>query len=456
MTGIPAQFRLPQGVSAADEPVSSREQLVSFLAAGIKSDDGRVLGVEYERIPLRADGSAAPYADDGSSVHELLRFLIEHEGHRPIEMDGQLMGAEDADGTVNLEPGAQIELSLHPVRRAEEVHERLQRWRERLRRAADATGVFAAAIGLQPVTAIADLAWVPKERYRIMSRHLGTRGRLAHHMMKGTAGMQFNVDFTSEADAEEILQASLAVSPIVNAACANSPLEGGRANGALTLRPRIWNDTDPDRCGLLPWVFEEGFSFERYVDWALAVPVMFLVREGVFHALGDRTFGELLARSHPDWGAVTFDDFNLHLTTLFPEVRVKQHVEVRGADACSTEVVTAVAATWRGVLYDDDARAAARDLLADLGADARLRLHLEAGDRGLVATTPRGSLGDLLPTLIDIAEGGLNRLARDAGEESDATWLEPLRTIAAARRPPAHGLLEDWRARGSAALLERL
>jgi glutamate--cysteine ligase len=287
-----------------------------------------------------------------------------------------------------------------------------------------------------------------------MSRHLGERGRLGHHMMKGTAGVQVNVDFTSEEDAASLVRTALAVSPVVNALVANSPLEEGQANGFLTKRPRIWLDTDPERCGVLPWVIDEGFTFERYADWALDVTVMFLVR-GQLHAVGDRTFRQLLDDGHPVHGRVTFADFALHLTTLFPEIRVKQHVEIRGADACSLDLVAALTALWRGVLYDEVARAEALDLLPALTGAALAGFHEEVGVRGLAARCGGKSAAELATELVAVAAAGLERLASTCGVGSEASLLSPLVGVIRGGRTPAELLLDEWHAEGTAALLAR-
>lgn len=456
MTGLPPSFRPPPGVASVDSPIESRSELLAYFEAGAKPASARRLGVESERVPLRADGRAAPWKGDGPCVRDLLAWLAENRSWEAIEVDGHLLSLRSDSGSIYLEPGAQPEIALPPLESPAEVLRRLQAWREDLRAAAEATGVHAASLGLQPVTPISDIAWIPRERYGIMKRHLGARGALAHHMMKGTAGVQVNVDYTSEVDAAEVMRCGLSLAPLVNALVANSPLEEGAPNGFRTKRPAIWLETDPERCGLLSWVFEDGFSFERYLDWSLSSTVMFVVREDRWIEVGDVKLVDFLERGHPRLGRATHADFQLHLTTLFPEVRLKQHVEIRGADAAGAESAAAVTALWHGVLHDVPAREKALALLADLETSERETLHEDVGRHALSATLRGEPVRAWAKRLIDIAAAGLDRIAAATGEESDARLLEPLREAASSGESPAERLLADFEARGAEALLERV
>ena len=453
MTGLPPRYRIAPGQPEPDHPIRSEEELVAFFAAGTKTQDERVLGVEYERVPLRCDGTAAPYAGDGSAVRKLLEHLGRAHELAPLIVDGHLVGLLGHDREIHLEPGAQVELVLAPKRTAAEVSEALTEWWGWLEEAAEATGVHAVGLGLQPITPVADVGWIPKERYAIMARHLGARGALAHHMMKATAALQLNVDFTSEPDAAELVRVALAVSPLVNAFTLNAPLEGGRRNGWLSKRAEIWRQTDPARCGLLPWVFEEGFTFARYVDWALSVPVMFLVREDRWHAVGDRTFRELMERGHATHGPARHADFHLHLTTLFPEVRVKQYVEIRGMDSCPAGIAAGVVALWRGILYDGSSRRRALDLVDGLTSSARSALHFDVAREGLAATARGVPVRDLCRELIAAASSGLEHLARPGGQATDASLLQPLSQVVDSGMTPAELLLADWDGGGRTAIL---
>lgn len=461
MTGLAPKFHLPEGVASPDEAISSRAQFPAYFAAGCKSPGVELLGVEYERLPLRPDGAVAPYlCGEGPCVADLIEFLAAATDFERQVVEGHLLGLEGRRSAVHLEPGAQPELALAPKTRAREVAVSLGRWRSMLQDAARATGVHVVALGMQPVTPVADIPWVPKERYRIMSAHLGARGRLAHHMMKASAGVQLNVDYTSEANAAEIMAAALAASPLVNALSANSPLEAGQPSGHASRRAEIWLETDPERYDLLPWVLDEGFSYEAYARWALEASVMFVIRKDEaggerWVAVGDRSFARFLEEPG-ELGPATWTDWHLHLTTLFPEVRIKQHVEIRGADSCSIELVTAITALWRGLLYDPEARRESMGLLDGLDAEQRALLHSGGGRQGLGFEIGGASLQERSLDLLAIAGRGLDRLGRRDGEESEAVLLDPLREVAESGRTPADRLLADWRERGTAALLDRV
>jgi len=452
MTGLPPHYRTAPGLPGELEPIESVDDLVAFMRAGCKREGERRLGIEYERLPLRANGTAAPYQADGASVRSVLEFLA-GTGLERVDIEGNLLMLRGEDIEVHLEPGAQVELVLPPLDTAQEIRERLDTWHGLLVEAASVTGVHVVALGMQPVTPVPDIAWIPKGRYAIMRDHLGARGRLAHHMMKATAAVQLNVDFTSEEDAAGLVKTALALSPLVNALSVNSPLEEGRPNGFLSKRPAIWAETDPARCGLLPWVFEEGFSFRRYVEWALDVPVMFVNRDGTWHALGNRSFRKFMDEGHPTLGRALHLDFYLHLTTLFPEVRVKQHAEIRGADSCSVEMIAAITALWRGILYDAAARESAFQLVAGLTNVEREALHLAVARRGPAALASARSVRELCVELVSIAADGLARLTSGS---QDAACLEPLREAAESGRTAAESLLETWPIHGAAALLARI
>jgi len=455
MTGIAPQFRLAHGVERADAPIRSANELTSFIAAG-EAVGRQQIGIELERLPLLPDGAAAPYeATDGSRrcVRAVLESLADRFGFERVMRRGRLIGLRGPSAAVSLEPGAQVELSVDPRTTAREILDDLLAWRHQLALARTDTEVSVVALGLQPLTAVRDIGWIPRERYAIMREHLGARGDLAHHMMKATAGVQFNVDHASEDDAAGIFRTALALSPVVNALVANSPLEEGKPNGFITKRPEIWRRTDPDRTGLLPWIFDaDGFTYARWVTYALDVPVMFVIRDDSWVRLGDRTFGELLAHGDDRTGPARHEDFALHLTTLFPEVRIKQHVEIRGQDSCGVESCAALAAIWRAVLYDATTRREAGALAEGLDASRRAKLHDDAARQGLMARMGSSRLDEVAGELLRLVRRGLERLEGPAG--SDAALLEPL-DQAVIEGPPAVTLLREVSSDGAPALVRR-
>src|SRR5439155_20283422 len=255
------------------------------------------------------------------------------------------------DGARNtVEPGLQMELSGNIHRRLHSAAEELRRYLGQVQAASDPLGVVWAAAGTHPTAALDRIPWLAKQRYAIMREYLPERGRLAHTMMKGTCGAQVNLDSTDEADAMEKLRVAMGLTSIVTAAFANSPITAGRVNGQRTERAAVWLETDPDRCGLLPFAFEPNASYDDYIEFALGVPVLFLVRGGHYMPIRGLTFGQLLERGYQGERA-TEEDWQTHLTTLFPEVRLKGYLEIRGTDSISPSLVLAHAAFWKGILY---------------------------------------------------------------------------------------------------------
>jgi glutamate--cysteine ligase len=438
MTGIAPTHRPFAGVPDVQAPVESVTELQAYFIAGAKAAAQRRLGVELEWLPLLADGTAAPYAGAGRSVSALLLRLAGWRGLQPTMISGNVLGLSAPDLAVHLEPGAQVELALGPRPAAGEILDDLRDWRRLTREIASECGVHLAALGMQPLTPVRAIGWVPKPRYGPMSRYLAGTGSLGHHMMKATASLQVSVDYLSEEDAASLVRTALAASPVVNALCAASPLEDGRPNGFLTKRPAIWADTDPLRTGILPWVFEDGFTFTRYAEWTLAATVMFVERDGALVPIADRTMSQLLADTDPRVGRPTHADYQLHLTTLFPEVRLKQHAEIRGADACGPEMAAAVAALWRGLLYDESGRARVASGLGHLTVAERLRLHADVGVHGLEARARGVPVRELAQDLLAAAGASLS--------DTEAALLDPLREVAQGGVTRAEALLDAWKA----------
>lgn len=448
MTGVRPPFQAFGRIDDPDAPIESLGDLSDFHAAGCKPRSLHRVGVEAERLPLLASGEAAPYSAEGPCVEGLLRHLASEEGWDAVLEGGRLLGLSRPDAAVHLEPGAQLELALGPRASGADVLVALRSWEATLERAAGVTGVHAVALGLQPLTPIPRIGWVPKERYAPMREALERRGDLAHHMMKGTASVQVSLDYESEEDAGEKLRTALALMPIVNATCANSPLEEGRGNGHHTKRPLIWSRTDPARVGLLPWAFEGGPAFARWVDWALGVPPLFVIRDGRHVRLAARRFADFLRDGDERAGRATHADYQLHVTTLFPEVRLKQYLEVRGQDSVPAPLAAGLAALWLAVLGSPEARREALRPLSGLDARGREELHFAVGRHGLAARVGARRVRDLARELLD--------LAREAAAPGDKPLLESLVEVVSSGVTPAERLLRAWNERRDpAVLLER-
>ena len=420
----------------SDRPIASVDELVAHFAAGSKPLSELRIGMEHEKIGVTADGSAPSY----ELIEQLLSQLAAR-GWKRVEEGGRLIALERAQsGTVTLEPGGQLEHSGAPWPSAvAAAHDNDAHLDEVVPLAAE-LGIGFLGVGFRPFGSRDDVPWMPKGRYRVMRAYLPTRGRLAHDMMKRTATVQANLDYLDEADAMEKLRLGLAASSVVTALFAASPLVDGRPSGFQSYRAACWLETDPDRCGLLPFAFAEGAGFRQYAEWALDVPMFFLYRDGQYRGFDERvTFRRFLVEGFGGERALPHD-WEVHLSTLFPEVRLKRYVEVRQADAGSREVVRALPALWRGLYYDAEARHAAWALVGGWSIDERQALWRETPQRGLAATVRGVSLQTLARELVQIAHDGLMRL----GAADGAALLEPLRQIAASGRTQADRIVEAY------------
>ncbi len=355
--------------SPAAQPILSVAQLTQRFVDATKRLDQRRVGVEHEKLLVHARGERALLAPDHAIITQVLRDL-QRDGidggpqvHEPIDEHGALIGLRLATGgTVTLEPGGQLEYSSAPRYTLGEALADNDRHLDQLLTIAEAHELLPLGLGFRPFGARDDVPWMPKGRYAVMRNYLPTRGQRGLDMMKRTTTVQANFDWTSEDDAMEALRVAFGIGPLVTALFAASPLADGRPTGMQSTRAATWLDTDPDRCGLLPFAFDEGAGFADYVQWALDVPMFFLKRSDGYHPL-HLPFGRFWAEGWQGHKA-SIDDWELHLSTLFPNVRLRSYLEVRHADASTRELARALPALWLGVLYDETARRAAWELVA--------------------------------------------------------------------------------------------
>jgi glutamate--cysteine ligase len=403
------------------------------------------VGVEQEKIGVRPSGAPAPYEGEGSIVSIL--DGLEARGFAPTREDGHAIALERGGDRITLEPGGQLELSGAALPTAAACRDELVAHVREVTALGRPLGVRFLGVGLRPFGRIDEVDWLPKRRYRVMRDYFprfGRSSRLAHHMMKMTATVQVNLDFAGEADAVEKIRTAYGVTSIVTALCAASPIVEGRPSGWKSFRAAVWLETDEERCGLLPFVFEPGFSFRDYVQWALDVPMFFLVRDGVYRPVGRLPFRRFLAEGFEGTRA-TLEDWDIHLSTVFPEVRLKRTIELRGADAGPLPVAAGLAALWRGLLDDPEARAAAWALVANRPFADREALRREVPRVGLTTRFAGRPLRDLAVEICRIADAGLRRLPNGQG---DRPLLDPLHAYASAGRSPADDLLDDYAATG--------
>jgi glutamate--cysteine ligase len=435
---------------AKGEPITDDRQLVEYLEAGCKPKADWRIGTEHEKFGYTHDDlRPLPYEGE-RSVRALLEGLAARYDWRPILEDGRPIALQRGRANITLEPGGQFELSGAPVKTLHEtcceVHEHL----DQVRTVAAPLGIGMLGMGFQPKWRREDIPWMPKGRYRIMRAYMPKKGRLGLDMMLRTCTIQVNLDFASEADMVKKFRVGLALQPVATALFANSPFTEGRPNGFLSYRSHIWTDTDPDRSGILPFVFEPGIGFERYVDYALDVPMYFVYRDGRYIDASGQSFRDFLKGRLPalPGETPTLTDWNDHLTTLFPEVRLKRFLEMRGADGGPWRNLCALPALWVGVLYHDAPLDEAYEWTRDWTLKEHAHLRAEVPRRGLATPFRGGTVRDLARRMLDLADLGLKRRAEEdwAGQD-ERQFLTALRGIAESGRTPAEGVLELYHGR---------
>ena len=435
-------------MSAADSedqlPVESEADLARWIAAGEKPRDAWRVGTEHEKIGLRSgDMTPVPYEGE-RGISAVLSAIARTDGWDEVSESGNVIALLKDGASITLEPGGQLELSGAPLRTIHQTCDEFHQHLELVRSVSEPLGIVWLSLGMNPLYSVSDVPQMPKARYDIMRSYLPTRGEMALQMMHLTATVQANFDFASEADMVQKMRTALAVTPIVSAIFANSSLGERKANGFVSRRLQIWRYTDPDRCGVLPFVFDSGFGYERYVQWALDVPMFFIVRNGRYLAADGMPFREFLARGMSGERA-TLDDWATHLTTLFPEVRLKRILEVRGADAVPPGLICALPALWKGILYDDSALRAAAELLPDTRAEQR-EAGLDAVARsGLAAEIGGRSALELARELLAISSEGLRRIGHGGRVDADERgYLDPVAEQLELGKSPGQVVLERW------------
>ena len=432
---------------SASPIIESRAQLIDSFAKGEKPETAWRIGTEHEKFVYRTDTLRAPSYDEPGGIRDLLMGLTRF-GWTPVEEAGRVIALAGPDGTVSLEPAGQLELSGAPLDNLHQTCSEAARHLEQVKAIGAELDLGFLGLGMWPDKARADLPMMPKGRYAIMANHMPRVGGLGLDMMLRTCTIQVNLDYKSEADMVQKFRVGLALQPLATALFANSPFTEGTPNGYLSYRSHIWSDTDPHRTGMLPFVFEEGFGYERYADYMLDVPMYFVYRDGRYidaAGLGFRDFlkGDLpvLPGERP-----TLEDWSDHLSTAFPEVRLKTFLEMRGADGGPWGRICALPALWVGLLYDQAALDAAWDLVKGWSMAEREALRNAVPRQALDAPLPGGGiLRDIAGEVIDIAASGLRaRQRHNAAGDDESGFLDPLREVVRTGKVPAEVLLERY------------
>ena len=431
-----------------DPIISSREQLISLFEDGEKPADAWKIGTEHEKFVYRTADHRAPSYEEPGGIRDMLEGL-EAYGWTPIEEGGKVIALSGKDGAISLEPAGQLELSGAPLDNLHETCAETGRHLEQVKAVGDKLGLAFLSLGMWPDKSREELPIMPKGRYAIMLRHMPRVGTMGLDMMLRTCTIQVNLDYSSEARMAKMFRTSLALQPLATALFANSPFTDGKPNGYLSYRSHIWSDTDPARTGMLPFVFEDGFGYERYADYALDVPMYFVFRDGKYIDAAGQSFRDFLEGKLPALPGErpTMDDWTDHLSTAFPEVRMKSFLEMRGADGGPWSRICALPALWVGLLYDDNALDAAWDVVKNWTMEERETLRSEVPRLALDAPIAGGrTLRDIAPQVLNIARAGLTARARlNSVGYNESGYIGALDEVVASGRTHAERLLEKYK-----------
>ncbi len=432
-----------------EQSVSGLPDLLDYFREAEKPVSDFRIGTEHEKIVIHGDTRArVPYAGE-RGIGALLERIAARDGWERVyegdEGDRRLIALLKDRASISLEPGGQIELSGAPLATIRETCREFTRHVDLVKEVSHDMGIVWLALGADPVHEVAEIPRMPKARYDIMRRYLPGQGSLALDMMHSTATVQANFDYASEADMASKLRAAMACSPLSSALFANSPILAGKESGFVSRRVEIWRHMDPDRCGLLPFVFEADFGYEDYARWALDIPMFFLIRDHRYRQATEVTFRQFLENGFQGESA-TLGDWDVHLTTLFPEVRLKRVIEVRGSDAVPPGLICALPALWKGILYDDQACAAAWQLMEGLSLPEREALLADVARRGLAAEAAGRPVLELARAFVETSAEGLRRIAERGETDADErSFLDPIRDLLDRGKSPGEIILDSWR-----------
>jgi glutamate--cysteine ligase len=431
---------------AGGGPIASKADLIDFLAKGAKPKSDWRIGTEHEKFGYAlTDLKPLPY-DGRPGIRAVLEGL-QRFGWEGVFEGKNIIGLKQAGAAVSLEPGGQLELSGAPLKSIHETCGEVNTHLDQVREVASEMGAGFIGLGYQPTARLEEMPVMPKGRYGIMRRYMPRVGGLGLEMMFRTCTIQVNLDFASEADMVKKFRVGLALQPVATAMFASSPFREGRPNGFVSYRSHVWTDVDNARAGMLPFVFEDGMGFERYVDYALDVPMYFVYRDGKYHDLAGKSFRDFLARKLPGLEKTepTIADWADHLTTIFPEVRLKKFLEMRGADGGHWRRLCALPALWVGICYDQTALDAAWDMVKDWTAEERSALREAVPKLGLRTPFRDTDVQGLALRMLEISRAGLRaRAQKDSVGGTEEGFIEPLFQIAESGKTRAEELLERY------------
>ena len=428
--------------------IDSREDLLSVFAGGEKARQEWRIGTEHEKFVYRTADHRAPSYEEPGGIRDLLMGLTEF-GWKPVIENGNVIALSGPyKGTISLEPAGQFELSGAALDTLHQTCAEAARHLDQCKAVGERLGLGFLGVGMWPDKSRAELPRMPKGRYAIMLNYMPKVGGLGLDMMLRTCTIQVNLDYASEADMVKKFRVGLALQPVATALFANSPFTDAKPNGFKSFRSHIWEDTDPDRTGMLPFVFEDGFGYERYCDYALDVPMYFVFRDGKYIDVAGESFRDFLDGRLPQMPGEkpSLADWTDHLSTAFPEVRLKSFLEMRGADGGRWSRICGLPALWVGLLYDDQALDAAWDIVKHWTIEQREKLRHDVPRLALEAVTPDGeTMRDFAGRVLEIAGEGLSRRSRlNSVGDNESGFLDPLRDVVTTGMTPADRLLHKY------------
>ena len=428
----------------ADDLIIDKNSLIEYMESGCKPPEKWRIGTEHEKFTYHLSDLSQLEYEGEAGIRALLEGLTKF-GWNPIIENGKPIGLVKPDNSsITLEPAGQVELSGAPLENIHQTCSEISEHLKQVKNVAKELGIGFIGLGYQPKWKRKQAPWMPKSRYKIMRDYMPKVGTMGLDMMQSTCTVQVNLDFDSEATMVKMFRISLALQPIATALWANSPFKDGKPSGFLSYRSHIWTDTDPARCGTLPFVFEEGFGFERYVDYMLDVPMYFVYRKGEYIDASGQSFRDFLAGTLPALPGEqpTIKDWEDHLSVAFPEVRLKKFLEMRGADGGPWNRLCALPAFWVGLLYDDQSREAAWNLIKDWTPEEHQTLRDEVPRQALNTPFRNATVGDIALDALEIAHEGLShREVKDSVGLNETHFLNPLFQIAESGLTPAEELI---------------
>ncbi|MDD9876724.1 MAG: glutamate--cysteine ligase [Magnetovibrio sp.] len=441
---------MPDEAANPSPPITGKDQLVEFMESGCKPRADWRIGTEHEKFPYRLDDLRPLDYDGEVGIRAVLEGFTRFGWEPVYEGDNIIALEKPGAGAISLEPAGQLELSGAAVETIHATCDEVTGHLQQCKAIGGDMGIGFLGLGFYPKWPTEDMPWMPKGRYKIMREYMPKVGSMGLEMMKTSCTVQVNLDFDTEANMIKMFQVSLALQPIATALFANSPFKNGKPNGFLSYRSHVWTDTDPDRTGDLPFVFEDGFGFERYVDYILGVPMYFVYRDGQYIDASGQSFRDFMNGELPALPGEkpTMKDWVDHMSTAFPEVRLKTFLEMRGADGGPWAHLCALPALWVGLLYDSQSLDAAWDLIKDWTEAERAALRAEVPRTALATPFRNRTVRDVALEVLCIAHSGLQRRARlDSVGLDEAHFLRPLFQIAEAGITPAEELLRAYERR---------